>query len=155
MLLAMERVVSPSIERPAPVTGEITDQRLNVSVVCTSPELTAAALKSAGSLAQGLGARITLMVPQEVPFPLPLDSPPVLLDWSERQFREIASQSPVETVVRLYLCRDRIQAIKDSLSPKSVVVIGARRGWWPFPFERTLAVELRRAGHEVVWPETE
>ena len=42
-----------------------------------------------------------------VPYPLPLTSPPVLLDFSERQFRVLASQSPVETIVRIYLCRDR------------------------------------------------
>ena len=155
MLLAMEKLISPSIERPAPLAGQPTDQWLNISVIVTSPEATGFALKTAGGLAKGLGARIRLLVPQEVPFPLPLDSPPVLLDWSEKQFREIANQSPVETVVRLYLCRDRIETMKDALSPKSVVVIGARRGWWPFTFAQKLAAELRRAGHDVIWPETE
>jgi len=46
-------------------------------------------------------ARITLLVPQIVPYPLPLTSPPILLDFNERRFRLIAEQAPVETTVRL------------------------------------------------------
>ena len=49
----------------------------------------------AGTLAESLDAQIILAVPQVVPYPLPLTSPPVLLDVQENHFREIAKESPV------------------------------------------------------------
>src|SRR5215472_4868680 len=104
MSLAFERLVIPGTVQPARPRSESTDRRLNISMVFTSVEATLAALRKAGNLAASLGARITLLAPQVVPYPLPLGSPPVLLDWNERRFRVIAEQSPVETIVRLYLC---------------------------------------------------
>ena len=58
------------------------------------------------------------MVPQVVPYPLPLESPPVLIDWNERRFRVIADESPVETTVRIYLCRDRLETLTAVLKPE-------------------------------------
>ena len=60
-----------------------------------------------------------LVVPQVVPYPLPLTSPPVLMDWNESRFRVIASESPVETKVALYLCRDRVETLTAVLNPHS------------------------------------
>ena len=90
----------------------------------TSVEATLAALKQAGSLANRLGAHITLVVPQIVPQPLPLDSPPVLIEWNENRFRMIASETPVDTAVQIYLCRDRWETLASVLKPHSLVVIG-------------------------------
>src|SRR5215471_14282864 len=117
MSLALEKVVSPVFRRPAP--SGTNDQRLNIAVIFTSVESTMAALRRAGVLASSLGGRIVLLAPQVVPYPLPLDSPPILIDWNENRFRAIASASPVETVVRLYLCRDKMETLKAALSPKS------------------------------------
>lgn len=153
MLLAFQKPLLPATGSPAPGAGEF-ESKLNVDVVFTSIEPTLAALKKAGALAGRLNARITLLVPQIVPYPLPLASPPVLLDFNERRFRVIANQSPVETMVRLYLCRDRLETLASVLKPHSVVVVGGRRRWWPTP-EKRLAGKLRRAGHEVILAETE
>jgi hypothetical protein len=154
MLLAFEKLVRPAIEPPGAPERE-TASRLNIAVIFTSVESTLAALRQAGKLAASLGARITLLVPQVVPYPLPLESPPVLLDWNERRFRVIAAESSVETVVRLYLCRDSFETLRNVLRPKSLVVIGARKGWRPFALERRLASHLRRAGHELILSEVE
>jgi hypothetical protein len=135
---------------PNAAAGEESDRRLNICVIFTSLESTVSALMSAGGLAKSLGARITLLALQVVPFPRPLDSPPVRLDWNEARFQAIAEQSPVETAVRLYLCRDSVQTLKDALGSKSVVVIGGGGSRWPFTAERRLSRELRRAGHEVI-----
>ena len=70
------------------------------------------------------------------------------------QLRVIADKSAVETIVRIYLCRDRWQALEQALRPRSVVVIGGRKRWWPTR-ESRLARRLRRAGHEVILAETE
>jgi hypothetical protein len=154
MSLALEKALTPAVARPEnPPAGE-TRHRLDVFVVFTSVDLTLQALKQAGALAERLDSRITLVVPQVVPFPLPLTSPPVLLEFNERRFSVLASQSPVETTVCIFLCRDRWEALQVALKPRSLVVIGGRKGWWPRP-EKRLARQLRRAGHEVVLVETE
>jgi hypothetical protein len=158
MALAFERLVAPSTglpERPTPKEVEPgLTVGLNISVVFTSVAATLAALKQAGSLANRLGAHITLVVPQIVPRPLPLDSPPVLVDWNENRFRTIASETPVDTAVQIYLCRDRWETLASVLKPHSLVVIGGRKRWWPTA-ESRLANKLRKAGHEVVFTETE
>jgi hypothetical protein len=100
-------------------------------------------------LASSLGGRITLIVPQIVPYPLPLTSPPVLVDFNERRLRVLASGCPVETRVSIYLCRDPLETLKSVLKPHSLVVVGSRKRWWPTA-EKRLATKLRKAGHEVM-----
>ena len=153
MSLAFEKILAPATGTEQPSTGQ-TESRLNIAVVFTSIESTLAALKEAGALASSLGAWITLLVPQVVPFPLPLESPPVLVEFNERRFRVIASQSPVETNVQIYLCRDPLETLTNALITGSIVVLGGRKRWWPTR-EKKLARQLRRAGHEVVFKETE
>jgi hypothetical protein len=114
-----------------------------------------AALRTAGALAGQLGGRITLLVPEVVPFHLPLNKPPVLHEWNERRFRVLAAGCPVETSVRFYLCRDRDETLADVLEPRSLVVIGGKKKrWWPSP-EGGLAEKMRGLGHEVILTETE
>ena len=151
MALALETLLIPAVARPAPPTAT-EGARLGVIVVFTTVESTVHALRKAGALATRLNAYITLVVPQVVPFPLPLTSPPVLLDFSERRFRVIASESPVQTTVRLYLCRDQMETLATVLEPNSLIVLGARRRWWPTAEDR-LARRLRRAGHQVILEE--
>ena len=152
--LAFERYVTPVIRRPTPAREDQTESRLEVAVVFTSPAATMAALHEAGVLARRLNARISLLVPQIVPYPAPLESPPVLLDFSEQWIREIAAQSPVQTAVQIYLCRDPAGTLQSVLPPRSLVVIGGRKRWWATR-EKILARKLRRAGHEVIFTETE
>jgi len=154
MLFAMEKILVPATGQPEQRTAAETESRLEISVVFTTVDATLAALKDAGGLAKTLNGRITLLVPQAVPFPLPLESPPVLIEFNEKRFREIASQSPVETAVQIYLCRDPIGTLINVLKPGSVVVVGGRKRWWPTR-EKSLAHKLRKAGHEVVFKETE
>ena len=154
MTPAFERRLAPATGRPAPPTASESRHRLDVAVLFTSATATVLALRKASMLAERLGARITLLVPQIVPYPLPLDSPPVLIDFSEKRFREIAEASAVDTTVQIYLCRDRLETLKAVLAPRSLVVLGGARRWWPTR-EKSLARQLRRAGHEVVFAETE
>jgi len=154
MALAFEKLFVPALWRPQPEASPEEETRLGVVVVFTSVESTVQALRKAGALAGSLHARITLVVPQVVPYPLPLTSPPVLLDFSERRFRVIAAESPVETTVRLYLCRDEMETLSAVLAPHSLIVLGGRKRWWPTR-EKRLTGRLRRAGHEVILTETE
>lgn len=153
-MLAFERLPRPGTARPARPEAEDRAPRPNVSVIFTSEESTLRALDKASALASSLGARITLLVPQEVPHPLPLENPPVPIDWNERRFRAIAEQSPVETSVRIYLCRDGLETVASVLNAGSIVVLDARRRWWPTA-ESRLARSLRKAGHKVIVAERE
>jgi hypothetical protein len=154
MALKAQATEPPSAQPAAPPPTGAAGSRLNVSVVFTSVRPTLAALQRAGVLAGKLGAHITIVVPQVVPYPLPAASSSVLQDWNERRFRVIASQSPVETTVHIYLCRDRLEALVAVLPPYSLVVMGCRKRWWPTA-EWKIARHLRGAGHEVILEETE
>ena len=139
----------------APRRSEQADRRLNIYVVSTSPEATGAALAEAGKFAESLGAQLTLLVTQIVPYPLPLDNPPVSAEFNERRFRALAVQNPIETRVRVFLCRDKFTTLTSLLYPSSVVVIGGRRRRrWPTRDER-LAGKLRHAGHDVIFVQPE
>jgi hypothetical protein len=154
MALALERMIAPVTGVPARPLTEGADSNLDIAVVFTSVDATLTALKEAGNLAQSLGGRITLVVPQIVPYPLPLASPPVLVDFNERRMRVLASGCPVETRVAIYLGRDPIEILKSVLRPGSLVVVGARKRWWPTR-EKRLAAQLRRTGYEVIVTERE
>ena len=71
---AIEKILVTAIGHPTRPIGEETDEKLDIAVVFTSVEWPLAALKEAGNLANSLGARIKLVVPQVVPYPLPLEN---------------------------------------------------------------------------------
>ena len=157
MSLAIEKLLVPATGHPSRPAEDGAGPDLKIAVVFTSVEPTLAALQEAGSLANSLGARITLIVPQVVPYPLPLESPPVLLQFNANRFRAIASRSAVETSVQIYLCRDRLETLISVLSAGAIVVLAGRKRtspWWPTKDER-LARRLRLAGYEVLFKETE
>ncbi len=121
-----------------------------VVVIYTAVKPTLAALRTAGGLAQGLNGCIHLLVPQVVPFPTPLEQPPVQKSFTERKFRTIAEKSAVDTRVDISLCRDWEAAVLGGLKPRSVVVIATARRWWRPTREHRLARMLRKLGHHVV-----
>jgi hypothetical protein len=119
-------------------------------VLHTRTEGTLRALRTAATLANGLGARIRLLVLEVVPYPLGLDAPDVPVAFSRRHFRTIAADARIETNIDIRIGRDVGQMLESALKPKSVIVMGARPGWWPTP-ERRLANRLRRQGHQVLF----
>jgi hypothetical protein len=126
--------------------------RLEVNVIFTDPLATAAALKTAKSLAQDLGACIRVQAPIVVPYALPLDEPPVSLGFVEELLSTLVCRLELDTFepsVHLYLCRDQLETLLQVLSPKSLVVIGGRKHWWPTT-ERRIAKALQSKGHRVV-----
>jgi hypothetical protein len=153
MSLTLERMIAPLTGAPARPFADEAESKLNVSIVFTSVDATLGALKEArrllGTQAGSLGGHITLIVPQIVPYPLPLASPPVLVDSNERRLRVIAGHSRIDTRICIYLCRDSLETLKSVLEPHSLVIIGSRKRWWPTA-EKRLAAKLRGAGHEVI-----
>jgi len=124
---------------------------LEVNVLFTSTQATMAATKVAGDLAENLGARIRIIVPQVVPFPLPLSDPPIKPEFTGSRIRAMLSQYP-DVDVEVCLCREKLNAPIAVLKPHSLVLIGGRTRFWPTE-EYRLARGLRRRGHEVVFVE--
>ena len=122
---------------------------LRIYVLFTEMSETTAALRSAVTLSTNLPARIVLLVPLTVPHPLPLERPPVSLDFVCRRIRELVSTVNIQVDAFVYLSRDPHQAIFDMLRPASLIVIGSRRRWL-FEKSRRIARKLRRRGHHVV-----
>jgi hypothetical protein len=128
---------------------------LNVHVVCTNLEdanleSIRAAHRAAGKLARDLGARVTMLVAQVVPYPLPLERPPIAIEFTEQTALRMVSEEEVETAIEVRLCRDGEETIREALAPESVVVMSRGRRWWPIR-EWVLAWRLRRDGHHVIY----
>lgn len=141
MQLAMKSVLAkpaPGCERP-----------VQIVVVYTSHEAAANGLKAVGALVHDLNAQVEMVVPQVVPYPLPLSSPPVLIRFNESRYRALAVQAPVPVSVHVYLCRDRLEMLKSLLPATAIVLIGRDRGGW-FSSGSRLARQLRRRGYSVI-----
>jgi hypothetical protein len=134
----------------SPGGGEDNEQHLSITVVFTTSAATLHALKRAGELAHQLGARIRIIVPQVVPYPLPIDRPAVDPNFRLRQFRTLFFQHAIETHIDVRLCRDAHECLKQALTPQSIVLIGGRNRCW-ITREKRLARVLRRSGHQVMF----
>ena len=134
----------------APVsTPEVQTPELEVNLVYTRLPGAATSLNVASGLARGLGARVTVHVALVIPYPLELKSPQVPVQFTEQQLLARAGEQPVDTSIRIYLCRDLTETIRRVLKPDCVVIVGGRKRWWPTR-EYRLAAALRRDGHHVI-----
>lgn len=133
----------------------IEDQReakgLVITVVFTTVSATLLALKQAAEFGRSLGARIRILVPHAVPYPLPLDRPQVDPGIRLRRFRTIVLDAAVETWLDVRLCRDTQHCILQDLCPSSLVLIGGRKRWCWCTREERLAKKLSFAGHHVLF----
>lgn len=123
--------------------------KLAVIVLYTDASGTLAAMRMAGWLSRDLDALINLVAFQVVPLELELTRPAVAVGWLEERLRALASKVPGETRVDIILCRDARWALRQVLTPHSLVVIGTRRRWWRTK-EHRLAEGLQRDGHQVI-----
>jgi hypothetical protein len=110
---------------------------------------TLTALLGAGRFAAGLNARLEVILPHIVPFPLPIEESfdPSFLTG---RFKALVEESEIEAAIQVCLCRDRGEALAFALPPGSIVVIGVRGRYWPIR-EYRLGRELRARGHRVIF----
>jgi hypothetical protein len=123
--------------------------RITIFVLFTGVRKTLDALWSVGRLARDLDAHIEIIVPEIVPYPLPLDEPPVLRSFRNHRYRTIAEQAGIDTSIHVCLCREPREAVDRLLTPGSIVVIGTRHRWWPTR-ECRFGRWLRTKGYHVV-----
>jgi hypothetical protein len=124
----------------------------NITVVYTSEEGSAAALRSAADLAVRLDARITLAVLDVVPKGRQLNEPTFPIRQLEERSQRVVTDSGVrrtEIRIQIWLCRDLRNCLRQILSSHSLVVVGGRVGWWPSA-EQKLQRWLTAMGHHVI-----
>ena len=130
-------------------------RKLDLQVIFTDLPKTTAALAAARIMARGLGAHITLMVARVVPYPLPLATPDVPLEFTERMLEHLArEENDADTAIEILLCRDRNETLRRAVPPDSLVIVGARKcRWWTtglFSRDLSLVSMLRRDGRRVL-----
>jgi hypothetical protein len=147
-MVALEKIVSIGIRAAEPPILSPKPEK-SVTVIFTSINPNIAALEKAAELAKPLNASVIVVAVQVVPYALPLDRPPVPMEFVTRRLEEMATQVPGKVRVFAYLCRDPREALKRILTSDGPVVMGIRKRWWPNPDER-LARTLRRAGYDMI-----
>src|SRR5262249_45750429 len=125
-------------------------EELCITVLFTDSRRTRLAVNTAMKLAQDLNASFQIVALRVVPYPLPLDKPPIPREFTGQQILESVKDLLVPATVRIYDCRDPEATLLKVLPPASVVIAGFRKTWWPSR-KRKLARELIEAGHEVVF----
>jgi hypothetical protein len=128
------------------------DPHLKLTVVHTSPQGTLFALRVASALARDLCVQIGLVATQVVPFRLPLEEPLVSTNFLEQRQGLLVSKAGIDegtVTIQICLCRDPKRALKDFLAPRSLIVLGGKRGWWRA--EQRLGKWLSCMGHQVIF----
>jgi hypothetical protein len=137
-----------------PARTETHEAGLALNVAFTSEKATSGALRYAAEMAQGLGARLQVIVPQVVPYGRDLNDPDVDPKFTASRALGAARAAGVEADVNVVLCRDRAEGLDSALGTDGIVMIGGGRGWRSFA-ERSLARRLAAAGHKVLFVEEE
>ena len=120
-----------------------------IAIIFTSLAATVSAIEHTAALIEGLGLRLSVIWPQAVSFVLPLEEAAISADFSTRMLRELARMCPSISQVHLCVCRQMVEALVSLIRPESPIVAGTYRHLWP-AWERRLARNLRRAGHNVL-----
>ena len=128
--------------------GSGPSHELSVCVPYTTSVLTRAALNSVVALTRNLGAHVSLVAVQVVPFPLPLDRPAISPSFFEQELNAVARDVEVPVDTQVVIARDREVGFDRAIPPASLVVLATRKRWWPTA-QAKLARLLARAGHSV------
>ena len=120
-------------------------------VLATSTAGSRAALALAIPLARGSGARLVVLIPKIVPYPISVDRPIDSTSFITRRYREVVDELNFDADIKVCLCRRVDDVVLQLLPAASTVVVGGRAGrWLPSRSER-LARTLRRRGHHAVF----
>ena len=119
-----------------------------VVIPYTTPQSAQAALRHAG-ICSDLDVHVLLVDIQIVPFPCPLDTPPINKDFSEKRLRELLEESRLPGRVAVVYARDWLESFRAVLEPASLVIVASKKRWWPTR-EKRRARALTKAGYQVM-----
>ena len=126
-----------------------------IYVLATEFKGTRTALEAAIPLARGSRARLIVLIPQIVPYPLPIDAPAEPTPFAAERYRKLLHELHAEAEVRVCLCRHRDDVILQLLPSHATVVVGGPAGTWRATCEERLARRLTHLGHRVVFAPVE
>lgn len=106
----------------------------------------------ADDLAAELGARISLIYVQVVPYPLPLEHSPVDAQVLSKRLWDLAEQAGTPVEIQIFFGRDVLDTLHASLGPETVLIAGCERPGW-FSSEQRLIKRLLKQGHPVILAE--
>ena len=121
-----------------------------VFVVATTTDGTRAALAAAVPLARGSLARLVVLVPQIVPYPLAVDGPADVTAFNERRHRDLVREADADAEITVCLCRTPNDVLH-AIPPESTVVVGGPSGAMLPSREERLSRQLTRLGHHSVF----
>lgn len=121
-----------------------------VYVVATRFEGTRAALEAAIPLARGSRARLVVLVPQIVPYPLAVDAPTEAAEFTERRYRDLVHEANGEAEIKVCLCRTPRDVVQ-TIPAASTVVVGGPSGAVLPSREERLTRRLTHLGHRVIF----
>src|SRR5262245_24169481 len=127
------------------VAPPVASSYLQIVIPHRTPQLTRAALKYAGGLANDLNVRVRLIDVHVVPYGVPLDHPTVHPKHLTRRIRTLANESTVPVSAEVIYARDWEQGFRRVLGPGSFVLLAIRRSWWRTS-EKRFAARLRKLG---------
>jgi len=140
------RIANASLPIHAPAASENT--ALELVVLYTGPETTAAVLERAAQLTAGLNATVALVAVCAVPYQSPYGCPLSVRTHLLERLTELATGCRLPVCAHLVLAPSRNDGFHCFLTPRSIVLIGARRRPWRVREEK-LARELADNGHRV------
>jgi hypothetical protein len=121
---------------------------IELVVLYTGPETTAAVLERAVHLTAGLNATIALVAVCAVPYQSPFGCPLTVRTHLVTRLTQLANRCKLPVRAHLVLAPSRNDGLHYFLTPRSTVLIGARRRPWRTREEK-LARELADNGHRV------
>jgi hypothetical protein len=139
-------IVDHDLDRRRP--AEVTTGVLSVVIPYTTMEHTQAAIRHVG-VCSDLDVHVTLVDVQVVPFPCPLDQPPIDSKYSRSRLAALFSETSLPGRGVVLYARDWLEGIRRALEPQSLIVMATRRRWWPTREEK-LARSLSKAGYQVM-----
>jgi len=134
----------PSIHSP----GASGNTGIELAVLYTDPETTAAVLERAADLTAGLNATVALVAICAAPYQSPFGCPLSIQTHLTERLTELANGCKLPVRAHLVLAPSRNDGFHWFLIPRSTVLIGARRRPWR-TWEEKLARELADNGHRV------
>ena len=106
---------------------------LPLTIPYTSTGMARQALRAAENLSRGLNVSVRLVAVQIVPFPCPVNQPPVALRHIAGPLERLAAEADIPVEVNIVLARDVMAGYLEVLPHDSLVLMAARKRWWPTP----------------------
>jgi len=125
----------------------------SVQVIATTYEGTRTAIQAATPLAQGRGARLSVVVPRIASDPAEDD----VADWTDRvvrAYRHLIEELGGTGHIQICLCRTIEDLVERVINRDSTVVIGGPVGGWRISPEQRFANQLSRDGYHVIYAST-